>query len=277
MKKLSGCVFIRNTFEGAYCLWESLATLMPVVDEMIVLDLGSTDGTLEVLKEVRKANSKLKILQASWPKIDAGVFADLANDLIARCTHDQVLYFQSDEIWHEDLVALMLEQFAMDQYDLKLWRIQFRDNFQEVKWFPHPVHRVGYKNNFHFVDDGMNTDRYLEPVMCSNFGMEYFSKWSSEYGQEGIKPFVHEMITDVSLIGGFLGNIRDRRTMHAPFWGNDFTIDGLHVDDWLNKQAGNDRWTKTESPYNIPALLRWHVGKSHYTLQPGILERMKEA
>jgi hypothetical protein len=39
---LSGCVFIRNTFNGAFCLFESMHQLLPLCDEFIVMDLGST-------------------------------------------------------------------------------------------------------------------------------------------------------------------------------------------------------------------------------------------
>ncbi len=83
-------------------------------------------------------------------EIDANVFATLANDLVAMCQYENVLYYQSDEVWHEDLLELMRQSFEQDIFDLSFWRIQYRENFQKVKWYPHPVHRVGKKRQIQF-------------------------------------------------------------------------------------------------------------------------------
>jgi hypothetical protein len=119
------------------------------------MDLGSDDGTLETLRVIAEANQKVKLVHGHWPEIDAAAFATLANQLVAECKHDNVLYYQADEIWHEDLLKLTREKLDQGKFDLTFWRIQFRENFQAIKWFPHPVHRVGRKGSFNFIDDGM--------------------------------------------------------------------------------------------------------------------------
>lgn len=278
---LSGCVFIRNTFSGAYMLPESLAQMLPFVDELVVMDLGSDDGTLEFLSDIVRYNKKIKVIsEGSFPYQDAGVFATLANDLIDFCKNQNVIYWQSDEIWHENLLKLMLQKFDEGQFDLSFWRIQYKQNFQYVKWFPHLVHRVGQKGpRFNFVGDGMNTDRVWDAKICSHYGGEYFPKWG-DMKEEGIKPYVDEMITDVSLIGGFRDNIPARRRMHAPFWHEEPTIpdfNDLHKkeSDWIQEAMNNPDWTKTESPYNLPKLLRYHIGKTKYELRPELLEAIR--
>ena len=62
--KISICVFIKDNNEGAFGLWESMATLMPIADEFIVWDYGSTDGTWEILKYLAGKNKKIKIKQS---------------------------------------------------------------------------------------------------------------------------------------------------------------------------------------------------------------------
>lgn len=288
---LSACCFTRNTFKGAFMLPETIAQFLHLADEILIMDLGSDDGTLEFLKEI-SVNPKIKLVSGSFYKTDANVFATLANDLIAMCQNDRVLYWQSDEIWHEDLLRLMAERFQQGDFDLSFWRIQYANNFQYVKWFPHLVHRVGTKgnhfnegkNNFEFNGDGMNTTRSWDARICSNFGGEMFPKWG-ELGQEGIKPYVNEMITDVSLLGGFRDNIVERRAMHAPFWHEEPTIpyfdkqtkQQLHrpASQWLREAVIDEDWTKPTSPYNLPHILKWHVGRTRYELRPELLEAIK--
>lgn len=272
--QLSTCVFIRDTFTGAFCLWESMATLLPFCDEFVVMDLGSIDGTRETLNEIAMTNPKVRLLSGEFPRIDAGAFADLANELIDKCRYDNVLYYQADEIWHPDLLRLMKAEFETGNFDLSFWRIQYRDNWQKVKWFPHPVHRVGQKGKFHFVDDGMTTDRTWAARLCSTYGGDHFMKWG-EMGQEGIKSYVNEMIMDVSLVGGFRDNIIERRILHAPFWHEEPHIEGKPASQWKEFALNNPDWTKTESPYNLPPIMRWHVGKIRYELRPELLEALK--
>lgn len=283
---ISGCCFIRDSISGGYCIFESLASLLPLVDEMIILDLGSTDGTLEVLTEITKHNNKVRlVMQADFPYTDAGVFATLANDLINKwCKYDNVLYWQSDEIWHEDLLRLTKQRLENGQFDLSFWRIQYANNWQHVKWFPHLVHRVGQKGSFNFVGDGMNTDRTWDAKICSNYGGEMFPKWG-DLGQQGIKPYVNEMITDVSLLGGFRDLIPARRRMHAPFWREEPTVPyfdhatkkqvHMKASEWISTALADPDWTRTESPYNLPKILKYHVGKTRYELRPELLEALK--
>ncbi len=272
---LSVCVFIKDTFKGAFCLFESMATLMPLADEFIVMDLGSTDGTLEILNEIAEDNKKLKIINAGFPFTDANAFAVLANDVIAECKYDNVLYYQSDEIWHEDLVSLMVDQFDKGIFDLSFWRVQLRENFQDIKWFPHVVHRVGQKNKFNFVGDGMNTDRFMEPDICSTYDGGWFIRWGDEFKDMPTRLPTNEMIMDVSLVGAFLENIPDRRKMHAPFWHEQPDIEGKPLDEWMRIERLNKNWFRRTTPFNIPKIMKVHLGNMRYVLDDNLLEQLK--
>ncbi len=281
---LSACVFIRDTFKGAFCLFEGMATLLPLVDEFIVMDLGSTDGTLEMLQEIMIANPKVALVRNSFAdyETDANVFATLANELIAMCQYDNVLYYQSDEIWHENLVNFMRQEFEQGNFDLKFWRVQLRENFQKIKWFPHFVHRVGQKDNFNFVGDGMNTDRYLEPKLChSEYNSSWFPQWSTRFENHAERLPLNEMIMDVSLVGAFLENIPERRRMHTPFWHEPITSmpsdeNGLSISEWMNREReNNNNWQKDTTPFDIPSIMHYHLGKPIYRLRPDLLEALK--
>lgn len=283
---LSACTFVSSAFVGAFPVFETIAQFLPFADEVIVGNYGSTDGTAELLAEIAQHNPKIKpIFFDSFPYVDAGVFATVANDLIAMCQNDNVIFWQGDEFWHEDLLRLLEQRLDAGQFDLSFWRIQYANNFQYVKWFPHLVHRVGTKGKFNFVGDGMNTDRTWDAKICSNYGGEYFPQWG-DMGQDGIKTYVNQMIADISLLGGFRDNIPDRRKLHTPFWHEEPTIpyhlketsQQPHMSEsaWVDRAMQDEDWTKPESPYNLPKLLRWHVGKTRYELRPEVLEALKQ-
>lgn len=270
--KVSACTFIRNNFDGAFCVFESMASLLPFVDDMHVLDLGSTDGTLGVLEDITKYNKRVHLHHSQFSHVDAAAFADAANDCIKLATHDVVLFWQADEIWHEDLLRLMRQLFEDGCDDLSFWRYQLRENFQAMKWFPHPVHRVGRKDRFNFVNDGMNSDRTFDARLASTYGMEYFPQWGT---MDPLEIPVNEMICDVGQMGGFRDNIPMRRALHAPMWHEDSKIEGLWPDDWLAREYRNDNWVKPTTPFDIPYIMEHHVGRVSYGLNAEVLEALK--
>jgi glycosyltransferase involved in cell wall biosynthesis len=283
---LSGCVFIKDTFKGAFCLFESMYQLLPLCDEFIVMDLGSTDGTLEALKEIEAHNPKVRIVHSNFYEQDAAIFAYLANDLIAMCNQPNVLYYQADEIWHEDLIKLtrkkldyQTQHLQCEELNYSFWRVQLKYNFQRIKWFPHPVHRIGPKDSFEFENDGMNTGRTFEAEMISNWGIEHFMQWSDRYKRNPVALPTNEMILDVSLTGGFIDNIPNRRRMHLPYWNEPDVMpadeEGMSVDDWYNSQKDNQEWDLHSTKFNIPEIMRFHLGRRKYMLRDQLLEMLK--
>ena len=194
MYNLSGCVFIKDCFKGAFCLFEGMHQLLPLCDEFIIMDLGSTDGTFEILRELEACNAKIKVVQSEFRKQDASVFADLANELIAMCEYDTVLYYQADEIWHEDLIQLTIQAISDGKHNLSFWRVQLKYNFQRIKWYPHPVHRIAPKDEFNFTGDGMNTDKTFDAEMVSNYNAGMFTRWGTEYKNNPVALPTNEMI-----------------------------------------------------------------------------------
>ncbi len=276
---LSGCVFVRNTFKGAFCLFESMYQLLPLCDEFIVMDLGSDDGTLGALAQIASSNPKVRLVHSTFYENDAAIFAKLANDLIGQCSYPDVLYYQADEIWHEDLVGVTRRALNQGERDLSFWRVQLKYNFQRIKWFPHPVHRIAPKGDFDFVGDGMNTERTYATTIVSGYGFGQMANWENEYINHPYTLPLKEMILDVSLTGAFLDNIPDRRRMHLPFWHEGDVMPGDEagkgVDDWYAEQRRNDDWTMEVSPFAIPEIMAYHVGKQKYELRSWLFEELK--
>lgn len=270
---ISGCTYIRNAIDGAFCLFESMASMLPFVDEICVLDLGSTDGTRDILFDIAASNKKIRIDSGKYSKIDASAFADAASDVIAMAKFDTVLLWQADEIWHEKLLIRMEQYIEDGQRDLAFWRIQLKNNFQEVKWHPHPVHRLAPKDDFHFVGDGMNTERVYSVPICSDYDLDWhYKKW------EELNPVdlpLSQMILDVSMNGGFRDNVVRRSELHAPMWQETPNVGGQPSDEWHAEALQNPDWTKETTPFDIPKIMRWHVGRVIYDVRPELIEALK--
>jgi len=313
--KISICVFIRNNNEGAFCLWESMATLMPIADEYFVLDLGSTDGTWEILKRLAERNPKIRLERGEFPVnpenglVDAGSFAILPNQMIPTCRNDLVLYYQADEIWHEHLMKHFIKRLEnlKDFRGFSFWRYQLKDNFQYIKWHPHIVHRLDYKDQFHFVVDGMNTARVNDAEMCSNLDAGWFTRWGAEFSRGRIEtvdvngnahiygehtreikvgdyPYkmpTNEMILDISNLGGFRENIRAKSRFHAPMWRvghNAINVDGKMIDstEWYAKEKNNTDWIKETSPFDLPDIMKPLVGEISYPVRDDVLDKIAD-
>ena len=280
--KISACVFTKDNNIGAFGLWESVASLMPFADEYLIMDLGSTDGTLETLKDLASRNPKIRLEHSSFYKLDNSIFADLANDMIAMCKNEIIICHQADEIWHEDLLETMRSEFEkidvsnLDAWQgMGFWRYQLRDNFQKMKWWPHLVNLVDLKSRFKFVGDGMNSSHGCPTV--GNVGSQ--TNWQEDFKGRAHEIPTNQMILDIGMIGGFLNVIPTRRRLHAPIWGESpevIYIDGKaeNLEAWYNAERGNQDWFATETPFNIPEIMRGHLGKLTYKPRADVLDRI---
>lgn len=279
MFNLSGATFIRDTFTGAFCVFESMASWLSVCDDITVLDYGSTDGTLQALQEIAAANPRVKVVQIKLPRVDAGAFADMANSCVKAWQREYGVMWYADEIPHENLLRMLQERMTKDQtegkpHDYALWSYQLRENFQVMKWPPHPVHRIGPKNNFVLADDGTNTKRVFGVDVISNYNQGWFTKWG-DFKDDWTKIPIHEMLIDVGIIGGFLDTIYNRCALHAPMWHEQPNVEGTPASKWVNIQRNNPNWSKTETPFNIPHILRWHVSRPTYQLRDELKQALK--
>ncbi len=91
-----------------YPVVESIKSLLPLVDEMIVGVGQSEDGTRELIASI--GDSKIKIFDSYWDtnKTQGGlILSEKTNEALAHCANDWCVYLQGDEVLHEaDLNSL---------------------------------------------------------------------------------------------------------------------------------------------------------------------------
>lgn len=101
--KLSCCMIVKNESERLSKCFESIQN---IVDEIIVLDTGSTDNTIEIAKE-----KGAKVYTAPWD----GNFAKARNQALKYVTGDWILVLDADESLVSEKAAQLKQ--AMSQKD----------------------------------------------------------------------------------------------------------------------------------------------------------------
>lgn len=103
MKTLGGTIFIRNAIEYDYCLYEAVASLQELCDEVVVLDAGSTDGTDIMVRTLENKKTKIVCLpKEEWHKQHGRYkLAYFTNLAMASLATDWHINLQGDEVIHE--------------------------------------------------------------------------------------------------------------------------------------------------------------------------------
>lgn len=108
---LGGNVVIRQGNALDYCWRECINSLLPVCDEVSVLDGESTDGTQEELREWAKREPKLKLAVYPWPNPhnDGNFFVDWCNANRERLQTQYQFQLDADEVLDENSYDEILE------------------------------------------------------------------------------------------------------------------------------------------------------------------------
>ncbi len=111
--KVSGFTLVRNGERFDYPYLESIRSLLPLVDELVVNVGIGDDATLEKIQALAAAEPKIKWFESDWqldnPEKKKGglILSEQTNLVLDRCAGDWCVYLQADEVLHErDLSAI---------------------------------------------------------------------------------------------------------------------------------------------------------------------------
>jgi hypothetical protein len=102
--KISGFTIVRNAVLYDYPIVEAITSILPIVDEMIVLVGNSEDNTEELIRSIQ--SDKIKIHHSVWDENlkKGGVVLAIETDKAFRLISpesDWAFYIQADEVIHE--------------------------------------------------------------------------------------------------------------------------------------------------------------------------------
>lgn len=127
--KVSGFTFVKNAVKYDYPVVESIQSILPLVDEMIV-SLGDSDDETNALIE-SILSDKIKIVHSVWDKNlrDGGrvlaVETDKAMDAVSKDA-DWLIYIQADEVIHEKYHAAITNAMKDHKNDERVEGLLFK-------------------------------------------------------------------------------------------------------------------------------------------------------
>jgi hypothetical protein len=110
--KIAGFTIIKNAVVNDFPIVEAIKSILPVVDEMIVLIGDSTDATIALIEAI--GDPKIKIHHSVWDKNlrKGGVVLAVETDKAFQyidASFDWAFYIQGDEVVHEKYHRAIIE------------------------------------------------------------------------------------------------------------------------------------------------------------------------
>lgn len=103
--RVSGFTMVRNATRLDYPFEESIRSLLPLCDEVIINVGDSSDDTWKICETLRDESAgKIRLLQSVWTKEaqSGGYQLKLQTDIaLAECRGEWCFYLQADEVLHE--------------------------------------------------------------------------------------------------------------------------------------------------------------------------------
>lgn len=103
MVRVSGFSIVRNAVKFGYPVAESLRSIAPLVDEIVVAVGRSEDDTLDLVRTLELP--QLRIVETVWDdalREGGQVLAQQTNIALSHCRCPWAFYLQADEVIHED-------------------------------------------------------------------------------------------------------------------------------------------------------------------------------
>lgn len=99
--RVSGFTIARRAVALGYPLAESLRSLLPLVDQLVVNVGDGDDGTWETVQAL--ADPRIVAFRSTWDltKRDGLTLSEETNKALARCDGEWAIYLQADEVLHE--------------------------------------------------------------------------------------------------------------------------------------------------------------------------------
>lgn len=126
-KTISVYSCINNAIDNEFTLFEGIESALAFADEVVIVDGGSKDGTMQLLFDkynIEINSGKLSVFHNQWEeKMGKHMLALQKNIALSHCESDYCLLMDADEVFHEkdiEHIKQLVEQNA-DNPKINVW------------------------------------------------------------------------------------------------------------------------------------------------------------
>lgn len=241
--RISGFTFGHNLISSGYPICEAVKAVRPYVDDVVAVDMESTDNTRSILDQLG-----CKVYTSPWadPSWRGDTVLVQAWNLNLQYCGEAIIFFEADEVYEDRLVAFIHNKLIWDgPHNFAVQRVQTEQNFQKVRWYPIPVHRVFPRGEGSYM---------LHPTIPPDYA--------------DVLPPELGYLWDCAAC--FRDNYAERRRNQAELWGAPVKLRVAKHFAEPNKfedevaYLAEPEWTLRETPLAIPDILRPLLGKTRY-------------
>lgn len=177
MIRIGAFSYVRNGLQMDYPFLQSIQSVLPVVDEFVVVVGDSTDGTRDA---ILKLSPKIRIVDTVWDmELRSGgkIFAQQANLGLHSVSGDWIIHIQADEVIHEQDIATL--RAYIEEYDSR----------PEVEGFLFPF--LNFRGDYDHIHTGRMAHRFeirafrRNPSIRSYRDSQGFRKFTSQAAYDG--------------------------------------------------------------------------------------------
>ncbi len=120
-----------TTFNGSKYIRGQIASILRQTlppNEIIICDDGSTDGTVDILEEIAKAEKKVKVYKN---EVSLGVSMNFQK-AIGLCRGDYIALSDQDDIWMDNKLKLTLEELKKAEKKSPAWPVLVHTDLEVV-------------------------------------------------------------------------------------------------------------------------------------------------
>lgn len=221
--KISGYSYIRNGLQFDYPFIQSLQSVLPIVDEFIMVVGDSSDGTREAIENLK--SDKIKIVDSVWNmnmRRGGKLFAHQSNLGLDAVSGDWIVHIQADEIIHENDILKLKEHILRYGQDERV----------EALLFPF----LNFRGDYEHIHTGRDAHRFeirafrFNKLIRAYKDSQGFRKYSSlqayEEGESGKKLRVVKIDIPVYHYSYVRPpkKMKQKSEFFSRFWDDDETV-----------------------------------------------------
>lgn len=118
MNTVSLCMIVKNEKSNIETL---MLQVCPVFEQVVVVDTGSTDGTLEILSKLQETYKNLEVHHFEWIKD----FSAARNFSYSKATQDWIVWVDGDDTVNSVEELIKFKNTVLDNSDVDCWTLDY--------------------------------------------------------------------------------------------------------------------------------------------------------